>query len=126
MGLDMVAYGENVNSLVGSRLGSLERLIETAERLLAHPRATGEGSRTGFQKLRPSLIELQTTLEKSQQTLQEARDSALQLRGLSRMLDLGVRRTDQALDRLRNSVLSAESRLARLVNLIDERLSRDR
>jgi len=125
MGLDMVAYGEKVNSLMESRLGSLERLIETGERLLAHPRIVGEESRDGLQKLRPSLIELQTTLEKSQQTLQEARDSALQLRGLSRMLDLGVRRTDQALDRLRNSVLSAESRLARLVNLIDERQGQD-
>jgi len=125
MGLDMVAYSEKVNSLVESRLGSLERLIETAERLIALPRATVEESRAGLQKLRPSLTELQTTLEKSQQTLQEARDSTLQLRGLSRMLDLGVGRTHQALDKLRNSVLSAEARLARLINLIDERLGRD-
>lgn len=125
MGLEMVAYAEKVNAQVESRLGSLENLIGTGERLLAHPRATDEESRAGLQKLRPRLIELQTTLEKSQQTLQGARDSVLQLRGFSRMLDLGVRRTDQAFDRLSNSALSAESRLARLVNLIDERLGQN-
>ncbi|HEV8340698.1 MAG TPA: hypothetical protein VGR25_13745 [bacterium] len=122
MGLGMIVYGEKVDSLVESRLGSLERIIEAGEGLLSHPRTMTEENRGQIREVRPTLTKLQAVLGEGQQVLQNTRASVVQLGGYSGMLNLGVRRIDQAYDKLRNSILSAEARLARLINLIDERL----
>ena len=122
MSFDLTQYAGKLQGELPGLRSDWERLAENMTGFLSIASIEREEDRDGALKLKKELTNSLDVLREFLGAVQASREAIAQMRGLSRDLNRAVTATERALDGLIDEVSLGESYMARMLNLLSQRL----
>lgn len=125
MGSDMVQYSNEIELEFPKMNDVWERFVENTTNLFAAVQIETAEDREALLQAKRTTEEARDAFGFALGSTNSAKEAISGLKGISRDLSLGVRRTSQTLDAIIDFFSVGESYIMRIINLIDERLGEE-